>query len=104
MTAWVSSGSSRIRSSTRLARVGNIRARSMPCSSISWSRAAGSRKAGIDRIGSPKISRRLFPSGLPIRKYSSCAPGRATTSKVGLGMYSLIWPRTTILVRPRTST
>ena len=55
-------------------------------------------------MGSPKISRRLFPSGLPFRKYSSWAPGRATTSKVGLGMYSLIWPRTTILVRPRTST
>ena len=28
-----------------------------------------------------------------MRKYSSCAPGRATTSKVGFGMYSLIWPR-----------
>ena len=65
MTTWMSSGSSRIRSSTRLARVGNMRARSIPCSSISSSRAAGSRKAGIDFIGSPKISRRLLPSGLP---------------------------------------
>ena len=35
MTAWMSSGSSRMRSSTRLASVGNISARSMPCSSIS---------------------------------------------------------------------
>ncbi len=86
MTAWVSSGSSRIRSSTRLASVGNIRARSIPCSFISSMRDAGSRKAGMAFIGSPKISRRLFPSGLPSRKYSSCAPGRATTSKVGLGM------------------
>ena len=55
-------------------------------------------------IGSPMISRYDLPSGLPMRKYSSCAPGRATTSKVGFGMYSLIWPFTTILVRPRTST
>ena len=76
----------------------------MPCSSIRWRRAAGSRKAGIDLMGFPKISRRLFPSGLPIRKYSSWAPGRATTSNVGLGMYSLIWPRMTIFVRPWTST
>ena len=67
-------------------------------------RGAGSRNAGIERIGSPKISRRLLPSGLPWRKYSSWAPGRATTSKVGFGMYSLICPRTTIFVRPRTST
>ena len=27
-----------------------------------------------------------------------------TFSNVGLGMYSLMWPRTTILVRPRTCT
>ena len=58
----------------------------MPCSSISASRDAGSRKAGIDFMGFPKISRRLLPSGFPTRKYSSCAPGRATTSKVGFGM------------------
>jgi hypothetical protein len=32
------------------------------------------------------------------------APGRATISKVGLGMYSPICPRTMILVRPRTCT
>ena len=57
-----------MRSSTRLASVGNMRARSMPCSSISSTRAAGSRKAGMARIGSPKISRRLLPSGLPMRK------------------------------------
>ncbi len=41
-------------------------------------------------MGFPMISRRVFPSGLPCLKYSSCAPGAATTSKVGLGMYSLI--------------
>ena len=68
MTAWVSSGSSRIRSSTRLARVGNMSARSMPCSFISSARDAGSRKAGMAFMGSPKISRRLLPSGLPNRK------------------------------------
>ena len=55
-------------------------------------------------IGSPMSSRYDLPSGLPMRKYSSWAPGRATTSNVGFGMYSLIVPRTTILVRPRTST
>ena len=68
MTAWHMSGSSRIRSSMRLASVGNMSARSMPCSSISSMRGAGSRKAGMARIGSPKISRRLLPSGLPLRK------------------------------------
>ena len=104
MTAWVSSGSSRIRSSSRLASVGNMSVRSTPSSSMSSSAGRGSRNAGMPRIGSPTISRYDFPSGLPMRKYSSWAPGRATTSKVGLGMYSLIVPRTTILVRPRTST
>ncbi len=54
----------------------------------------------MDRIGSPKISRRDLPSGLPRAKYSSIAPGLATTSKVGFGMYSLIWPRIAIFVRP----
>ena len=38
------------------------------------------------RIGSPTSSRYDLPSGFPFRKYSSWAPGRATTSKVGLGM------------------
>ena len=61
-------------------------------------------KAGSDRMGLPMISRRIFPSGLPCLKYSSWAPGAATTEKVGLGMYSLIWPLTAILVRPLTST
>ena len=67
MTACVASGSSRRRSSSRLASVGNMSARSSPCSFMSSSRGAGSRKAGMERIGSPKISRRLFPSGLPFR-------------------------------------
>ena len=34
----------------------------------------------------PMISRRDLPSGLPLLKYSSWAPGAATRSKVGLGM------------------
>ena len=55
-------------------------------------------------MGLPMISRRDLPSGLPLLKYSSWAPGAATTSKVGLGMYSLIWPLTAILVRPLTWT
>ena len=93
-----------MRSSSRLASVGNIRVQSSPSSSISSILGAGSRKAGMARMGSPTRSRYDLPSGLPTRKYSSCAPGRATTSKVGLGMYSLMVPRTTILVRPRTST
>ena len=52
----------------------------------------------------PRISRRDLPSGLPLLKYSSCAPGAATLANVGLGMYSLIRPLTAILVRPSTST
>ena len=64
----------------------------------------GSRKAGMPRIGSPTISRYDLPSGFPLRKYSSCAPGRATTSKVGFGMYSLTVPRIMIFVRPCRST
>ena len=52
----------------------------------------------------PMISRRVLPSGLPFLKYSSCAPGAATSSKVGFGMYSLIWSLTAIFVRPLTST
>ncbi len=75
-----------MRSSMRLASVGNIKARSMPCSSISFALAAGSRNASIARIGSPKMARRSLPSGLPTRKYSSIAPGLATTSNVGFGM------------------
>ena len=86
MTAWVAGGSSRSRSSSRLARVGHIRARSTPNSSMRASRGSGSRNAGRARIGLPRISRRVLPSGLPCLKYSSCAPGAATTSNVGLGM------------------
>ena len=52
----------------------------------------------------PSTSRRLLPSGLPTLKYSSCAPGTATRSKVGFGMYSEMRPRTAILVLPLTST
>ena len=46
ITTWISSGSSRSRSSSRLASVGNIRDRSMPCSSISWRRGAGLAEGG----------------------------------------------------------
>ena len=57
ITAWVSSGSSFIRSSARLARVGNMRVRSMFSSSSISRRDAGSRNAGIAFIGSPMSSR-----------------------------------------------
>jgi hypothetical protein len=67
MTMWMSSGSSFIRSSTRLARVGNISEWSMPSSSMTSRRGPGSRKAGMAFIGSPIISRYDFPSGLPLR-------------------------------------
>ncbi len=67
-----------------------MRARSSPSSSMSSSRGWGSLKAGRARMGLPMISRRDLPSGFPLLKYSSWAPGAATTSKVGLGMYSLI--------------
>ena len=56
-TACTSSGSSFMRSSARLARVGNMRVRSMFSSSRISIRAAGSRNAGIDFMGSPIISR-----------------------------------------------
>src|SRR5580698_401707 len=65
---------------------------------------AGEKNASGDRIGSPMISRRLFPSGLPCLKSSSEAPGRPTTLNVGFGMYSEITLRTAIFVRPLTST
>ena len=45
----------------------------------------GLRNAGMAFIGLPITSRKLLPP-LPWRKYSSCAPGFATTSNVGLGM------------------
>ena len=104
MTACVASTSSRKRSSSRLASVGNISVWSTPSSSINSTRGCGDRNAGMHFIGSPMSSRYDLPSGLPLRKYSSCAPGRATTSKVGLGMNSLIVPFTTIFVRPLTCT
>jgi hypothetical protein len=44
-----------------------MRERSSPCSFMSSMRAAGSRKPGRARIGLPKISRVLKPSGLPFR-------------------------------------
>ena len=83
---WMASGSSASRSSIRLASVGNISVRSRPSSSIFSSRGPGSKNAGIALIGSPKSSRLLLPSGLPNLKYSSHAPGLATTEKVGFGM------------------
>ncbi len=53
---------------------------------MSSRRGPGSKNAGIDRIGSPNNSRLVLPSGLPYLKYSSHAPGFATTEKVGFGM------------------
>lgn len=85
-TAWIASGSSRRRSSTRLASVGHMSERSMPSSSINSMRGPGSRNAGGDSMALPMISRRDLPSGFPMRKYSSWAPGAATLAKVGLGM------------------
>ncbi len=67
-------------------------------------RGPGEKNASGDRIGSPIISRRDFPSGLPCLKNSSDAPGRPTTSNVGFGMYSEMTLRTAILVRPLTCT
>ena len=67
---------------------------------MSLTRGSGAKNASGERIALPRISRRDLPSGLPFLKYSSCAPGAATTLNVGLGMYSLIWPLTVILVRP----
>ena len=71
---------------------------------MSSMRGPGSKSAGGDSTALPSISRRDLPSGLPFLKYSSWAPGAATLRKVGLGMYSLIWPLSAILVRPLTST
>src|SRR3974390_116689 len=57
----------------------------------------------MERIALPMISRRDLPSGLPSLKYSSRAPGAATTSKGGLGREALSTLRTAIWVRPPTS-
>jgi hypothetical protein len=84
--------------------VGHINARSMPSSSMRAIRGSGALKPGRALMALPMISRRDLPSGLPLLKYSSWAPGAATFSKVGLGMYSLIIPLTAIFVRPLTST
>ncbi len=86
MAAAHRSGSSRIRSSIRLASVGSMRAYSMPCSSSSSRRGPASRNAGGQSMPRPMISRWDLPSGLPTRKYSSWAPGRPTRSNVGFGM------------------
>ena len=59
------------------------------------------------RDGSHRLAEDLpaaLPLGVAVPEVVLLAPGRATTSKVGLGMYSLICPRITIFVRPRTST
>ena len=70
---------------------------------MSLTRGSGAKNASGERMALPRISRRDLPSGLPLLKYSSCAPGAATTLNVGFGMYSLIWPFTVILVRPEMS-
>ena len=79
-------------------------ARSTPCSSMSARRGSGLKNASGERIGSPRISRRDLPSGLPFLKNSSCAPGRATTLNVGFGMYSEITFLMASLSRPLTCT
>ena len=104
MTVHVMSGSSRRLTSIRLARVGNIRAASTPVSSSSARRGSAERKASMAGIGLPAISRRVLPSVLCPEKYSAKAPGGATTSKVGLGMDSLMWLAMAIFVRPLTWT
>ena len=50
------------------ASVGYIIDLSMPCSSSSASRGAGSRNAAVDSIAFPRISRCDLPSGLPLWK------------------------------------
>ena len=104
MMAWLASGSLWRRSSSTLARVGHMMARSMPCSSMSASRGSGLKKASGERIGLPRISRRDLPSGLPFLKNSSWAPGAATTLNVGFGMYSEITFLIASLSRPLTWT
>ena len=71
---------------------------------MSWSRGSGRKKASGERMGSPRISRRLFPSGLPFLKNSSWAPGWATTLNVGFGMYSEMRALMANLSRPLTCT
>src|SRR5580658_1688526 len=100
MATCVALGSIHKRSSSRLAKVGHMRARSRPSSSMSLRRGSGEKKASGERMGLPISSRRVLPSGFPCLKSSSEAPGRPTTSKVGFGMYSEITLRTAIFVRP----
>ena len=72
ITAWVRCGSSARRSSSTLASVGHMSALLMPSSSISLMRGSGEKYASARASASPRMSRRDLPSGLPIRKYSSC--------------------------------
>ena len=58
----------------------------MPSSSISFSRGSGSREAGQGGMALPMISPAGLAFGVALLKYSSWAPGAATTSKVGFGM------------------
>jgi hypothetical protein len=111
MTACVALGSSASRSSSRLANVGHIMARSMLSSSMRTMRSSGLKKAGTERMylggGDSSMSPSLasvFDEGFFSLNSSSCAPGGATTLNVGFGMYSLILLFSAILVRPSTST
>ena len=109
MTTWVATGSSASRSSSRLASVGHIIARSMLSSSMSITRASGSKNPGqrldvlrrrleLDVFG-PGRRRRVLEPELEL-----LAPGGATLLNVGFGMYSLILFLIAIFVRPLIST
>src|SRR4051812_32699057 len=109
MTTWVASGSSESRSSSRLASVGHISARSMLSSSMSFTRGSGSKNASGASMylggGATSMSPGfVFDDGFLARNSSSCAPGGATLWNVGFGMYSLILLFSAIFVRPFTST
>jgi hypothetical protein len=88
----MASGSSASRSSTPVARVGQIIERSIPMSFMSMSRGSGSKKASTE--------------GMPRRCCGSASapPGGATRAKVGLGMKSLILSLKATFVRLLIST
>ena len=91
-TTWVATGSSVRRSSSRLASVGHIIARSMPCSSIIMTRASGSKNAGGASMyfgggaSWSSLSAAVIESGFLSLNSSSWAPGGATLLNVGFGM------------------
>ena len=105
MTVTANSGSSATRSSSTLASVGQSTVRSIPMSFISARRGSGSKNASMPGMALGLTpSRMLFPLWPLFVAVLPQPPGTATRSKVGFGMYWLMWSRIASFLRPSTST